>query len=787
MFTLLFIAHAFAAPRPFDCEDALGRLLTRAQPTATLSRVAAARALGVSWTTAVEHDPPNRPAPETLDQIFAEPEFKFWGGMNEPFGARVLALPIALTHPNPLHPAGPDARVFALYLKAAEIDRTLGGRLPAVDSDVPEAFAHLRYYRRGHDFVITDLRSDLFLNLPVARRERYRGWATTLLLAFERFAAELTPDPHWRVILVDPDYAVAHGAAAATARRDLRDVALRLGYHRTVVTHAPDPDHDGHPRPIGPALAIALGNEMGSRAVRGHIRTNLNQMSRDRLEFARAHLRKQMPARAGKLNATPAPRGFAAEVKFTPLSADLLYADREQRDAHARALATATPWARDFPKANARRTLISLARAEPYEIIEAPATLSAKPVTFEHWPNQERHAAVRRPDEPGAVTIKGVGRRTLSSAQRALSPQVFAPYDDDRGTGVWGGLTESEGIAEFRRHLRLLALGRRAGVTPSIAIPIDVGWPEQWPRVDGDERSVERTLVGFDHYLESELAHAPERLVQARFWARASGRVSSVAHALSARAHVELLDGLLRETYAAFDETLITPDEPVNPPATTGRADHATALGHLARVAAVNGAGPQRILREWTERTLRTIGLLHGAGGHFGGTHTFLVPTGARRALGAPRGGATAKRNITLAGELRDLDHHVHLPGDLAHVGPEVVDDLQREDLRVWMEAHYWMSVLVFGRAAAPADVDLPFDILGDPNSGSLPVYRATGDAREDFVRGEVEYALVLDTGSPGAVTFRSKAMRDVYEWARDAGAKAQGIKSANREANPAE
>lgn len=752
-----------AIENPID-QTTLDNFLIRPQPIPALIRVAANRAHGMTWKSAIERKWTSHPTFGSATRLFKaheDPILRYAAtteGLNHSFPARFTVFPITYFSRDLTTELGipREAYLFNMSLADREVRDEFQGSLEQFPFlHLQDSFGYIRFYVRGSDLVVTEIQSEIYRHLTDPRlKSKYKMWSRQLLLAFADYAATtfFPSHPNGSILIAGADYQLRRWrttSGAQTLSSDLvrvlyRDLPKKLGYTERAIDfaiewpgHLCEEENVEQPEPIRQGYGLSA-RDVANGKFAGELkldRTPEGAVHETSLAFETL-LRRQIEAgQQRQLASRWAPisyiGNYAAQVRYTVLPKQVLYAGSDKlQAAHQRLLQSVPLWMR----LTGNHTLIALGRAGLYDAIDEPVDFAARKLHFLHWQGADRHPVVfEKPTE--VFAIKGGGRRTLETkpgSDQKLRRQVFALKETiTESHAVWGGLLESHGRTEFINHLRLFQLGHLVGFRPSVGMPIDVGWMEEAPRVTAKGYE----LVPMQSYLSRELSQAPERLVQFRSYTRSPYRVYAFTQILNSPDGDTALRELLQSLYAAYGAKLkwIEPERSLKNSNQT--PNQAEAYGFLHALAQHNGATPQRIVDEFARRTLMTIGFVHGLDGHLGGTaEAFFegeTPNSiimSDKLIGAPTGGATQTRNVTFAGELRDLDGNVHLPNTPLSMWPSYPDILkynllyfQKQDLRHWQDTFYQFRTAVLGLEGVPPGTEIPPYIWGDPaSSGGL-------------------------------------------------------------------
>ena len=751
----------------------LEKFLQRPQPLAALIQVSANRLAGMTWPSALRLRPTHQPTFASLREArtYFESDLLQYSARAQGEGtisARYSVFPIAF-YGRPLTEFGGIPRsafVFNMSLHESAVRDDFKNEL--VESyqypHQQNSMGYIRFYRKGSDVVVVEIQSEIFKQIQSSEtKQKYRNWSKQILLAFESFVEakifSKLPEKNGRILIAGPDYQQRRWRGGETAlspdlaRIIYRDFPKKLGYSAITISYAVEwPGHLGvrRPEPIGQAYAIDQVTLAESKApLRIDYRKSETQNPSNSL-VENLNLLKAVASSLALQRASPQGTALSfnhsAIVPYEQFPPGLLYHGSERlKRTHERALLNLPAW---VTSENWReQTAVSLSTAPVGGVLEDEISLNGESYRFVEWVGSDRHPTLTITSDPEwSLSLKGAGRRTLEDKPQ-IRRQIFSIQKTrTESHRVQGGLTETHALQEFWNHLAVLDLGRSIGIEPSIALPVDVGWMRQLPKIV-------RNGVQFksmEEYFRTELTAAPERIVQFRTMVKSINRVSVVPLLLRAESptmFVREARAMLEATYRAYGKTLVL-DHPRGPLLQDrGWPNHAEAFGFLNSIYRLNQTSADQILREFAQKTLQTIGMIHGAGGHLGGTEDSIFdgPDGSvvatHRSLGAPSGGATQFRNMTLAGEIRDLDSNVYIPGSLDESWLSDMQVLkynlswfQGQDLRHWQETWYWICALMKGKESVPPGVQFPFLIFGDPSSASGLILREVAKTDEQKV-----------------------------------------------------
>ncbi|MBL4846694.1 MAG: hypothetical protein JKY65_14320 [Planctomycetes bacterium] len=274
--------------------------------------------------------------------------------------------------------------------------------------------------------------------------------------------------------------------------------------------------------------------------------------------------------------------------------------------------------------------------------------------------------------------------------------------------------------------------------------------------------------IVYEHVTRAKLriGHAWDQLTED---AEVRARLAELGIACNSAGIARLVLMVMTEVYAANGEVL--------------RAVGAEGLeltnggGRLAYVAALyraNRASAERIMSAVGRAAGRTLGALHGAGGHCLGRRLKLRDRRGEKVrdaqglvvrMGAPGGGSAAKRNVTVCGELVDTSHlfnpryelvswgcrwlSVLLPIRFAWASPRHVQAFQQSDLQQAEESMLLFDALLTGDGArVPAEL------------AEIEQARARRKHLEDVLRGEAASERAGRVAEIEALELKLKALR---------------------------
>jgi hypothetical protein len=310
---------------------------------------------------------------------------------------------------------------------------------------------------------------------------------------------------------------------------------------------------------------------------------------------------------------------------------------------------------------------------------------------------------------------------------------------------IWGGMQADEAALEFTHALALHDLSLRAepGVSAATAIPLDVVTLEQVPV----QRGASTEFVDMAAYASDILGYPGLRLAELRAVTRSGLRIAQATNALLEGREpnqASQMVALIAEIYRAWGQPFQPPERRPKFDEASESETQAARLAFLREIYLLNQAAADRIVVAAERQTLRTIALAHGAGGHLGGMQAGMVERDNEilfldPPIGAASGGATAPRNMTVSGEILDLDGSVYFPW----IGRSDMDDfhrlfnaqelqsLQAADLDYWELSMYWLRQAMSGRELRPGQtlVDFPF---GDPEEMGLRIIPSSFDLQAE-------------------------------------------------------
>ncbi len=668
-----------------------------------------------------------------------------------------------------------DGYVFNMTIATSEMEKNF----PLVNyPHLQDSFAFIRFYIRGDELIVVEIQSELYRHARQLKIDGvYKNWSRQLLLAFEDYAKKtfFPLHPHGRIVIAGPEYQSRRWRPAKNktklspdlARLLYRDLPKKLEYQPLDIPYAfENPGHlkgaEGSAKePIEKGSGISASQLNSSKhadrlSVKFINTTTMAMQYRSALALLITRQQQNISVPT-PMAAVDLKSPLATLVPFTPLPAEMLYeGDSSLEVVHREILQSMPLWMRKF----SRQTIVSLASASQHQTSEGPIAVHGRPFVFHQWVGADRHPGIfPQGAENQVMAFKGGGRRTLDD--EGLARQVFATKKSNTESHrVWGGLLESHGQSEFLNHLWLFKLAKKSGFIPSIGVPIDLGWMDQVPRRSGNQLRIEP----MNSFLAKDLADSPERIVQLRTFVQSPYRVLVTPQILNSVDFSASIHQIMKSLYSTYGENLRWIDPPGNLVTHAGNLDQPAAYTFLAEIYSLNSESAERILKEFAKRTLITIGFVHGLKGHLGGTAANFFEGDNEeellmrpQALGAPSGGATQLRNVTLAGELRDLDGTVHIPGAPRSIWTKEVDLLrknleqfQREDLRHWQETWYQMKALVRGKSGVPSGTEFPMLVFGDPDSSILirPWGTPEKQARSNYLDKDMNSNIVVDRES---------------------------------------
>jgi hypothetical protein len=680
-----------------------------------------------------------------------------------------------------------DAQLFSMVLPDEVLRRDFGVDIRYAHFE--NSFAYIRFYLRGDDVVVSEIQSELYRKIKdPALRSRYEHWSRILLLAFEDYIEKkyIAPRGGGRIVIAGEDYQQRRWKEnkldPGLGRIIYRDLPALLGYVPIAdIDHAPEKaghlegDEAEVPVPIEKGWSRAAS---GTTEIDGPLRAGMRALLRTDEKNRFAHGADMLLAASRSLPAIePAPAfessrreviaGFEAVPQRRRSLAELPGMSPDLIHAYAQTLNFLPPFLFET-LLRPDMTLISRAIVgdETHGRDASSGSLVVRPV---HQDTAERHPRVEaRPLEGDANEKRSVGFK--GGGARADVPFGYENYElakpsdgtklpvyrvVDRTTGLppstgshsfWGGQSRADAEIEFMNHVALHRLMLAVDGGPAAAaIPYDIGEADVLP-VWTTLGTVFLTPVEYAaRYLNGEQAG----LAIFRAVTRSSIRIVLAAESLSSWRQI---DRFLEEVYAVWGEKL---DHVAEKPDPSASAE--SEMAYLLRVYERNKDAAERIIRKIEEKTLRTLGAVHGAGGHLGGSaHDFYESDDGgfifpEKPIGAPTGGAPEMRNMTVAGEFMDLDRSIFLPwfrrpdlgADWTAPHRALLPDMQRDDLIYWGSSMYWMRQLLRGRRLKPGH-ELRQYPLGNPQTSGLISVPLTYD-----LDGERALELVRWVGGP--------------------------------------
>lgn len=171
----------------------------------------------------------------------------------------------------------------------------------------------------------------------------------------------------------------------------------------------------------------------------------------------------------------------------------------------------------------------------------------------------------------------------------------------------------------------------------------------------------------------------------------------------------------LRYLYAIHGESLVNPDAELGRPGEAISPREVLKFLHDIHVA--NRSAAVRIRAQVAEPLLWAHGLMHRHGGDLGGLH---IKKGDLE-FGAFGGGPAALRNLTIAGEMRDIDTQIRVPGVESlgsNIGMYQMAKVRRQgDLIILADSLYWLDKVLFGERRRDAAVPRAIAFFNPINS----------------------------------------------------------------------
>jgi hypothetical protein len=774
---------------PADASVELAPAVLRGWEDRSLWKAATARAAGVAWDKAgrsyFEHD--FLKDPEQARALFDGPLYRGRTVLNAAapdavignaafkkrhvklFAAEFVSLPMPFFKlGDPRVGIPEDAQLFSMSVPPAQMREIFGEDYDSVSfTHFENSFAYVRFHLRGADVMVTEIQSEVYKKIKDPElKARYRHWSRVLLLAFEDHIERAYFAPHGdgRLLIAGEDYQLRRwrkpdepGLDAGLARMLYKDLPSMLGYQAVEgIEHAVEwPGHlEGAEASIPLPIEAAWSRSAAEiRHQAGPFRSEFKRLLQTTGEnrFAAAYEALSSAARAlavgAPLPSSPLPSvllegltGFD-RVAQTPLAlSQIAGMTPDLIRAFFDTLRFVPPYL--FTSVlDPATTLISRSAAGQAADVESleeagPGMTRAHRV---HDPIAQRHPRLNL--EPAAAAAEGrsvgykgggaqvnaaAGYETKYTLQVPASGERLPIYRalDLRGeppkTGshrFWGGQSRDDAEIEFRNHLALHQLMLAVDGGPAAAaIPYDVGIPKSLPVWSAaGSRQVDQKA-----YRDEFLGGVTEEFAVFRAVTRASVRISNGVLALASEAVG--IPRFLKAVYEAWGETLLLPER--------GDGD---AMAYLRHVHLDNRAAAERIIAAIEAKTLRTIAAVHGAGGHLGGKSIELLAEGGMDyrivdpPIGAPQGGAPDMRNMTVTGEMLDLDRSVYLPwaprpdfgGDMRRDHETALAEMQKSDLLYWEASMYWMRNMLRGRTLKEGHDLLQYP-FGNPQDGGI-------------------------------------------------------------------
>lgn len=674
-----------------------------------------------------------------------------------------------------------DAQLFGMFLGDAEIRQHFPEGYEFPFRHLHQAFAYIRYYLRGTDLFITEIQSEVFGKLKNPdQKKRYRQWAKFLLMAFEEFAQ--TPGVFvtapQRIVIAGKDYQARRWVGGEFSENLFRMLYQQLpgqtGYQAVsnlknafewaeqVEETALIPISDGWQRVLDPNKRSLLEVQFAAA---------LKRQAMSSLAVEKAHWEYY---RDGFLESISPPLNEDAKVGLD-LSPLIKVRAREVSPLENTAMSQGLLALYAYARAEVPREFDSLLNGSFTWI--GPGEQKQANGLFYHNDSLGRHPMIRLPGPSYWLGVKGGGLANLrvnsggSGVYTVVTPNVeserlpvYLLQEGEKATRVtshryWGGMEFNEGQRTFENMvgLRAYLAANDPGLAGVVPIPVrlmDIAELPVW-------RNGQLTLLPIKDYQDQYLQGRRPRLVTLQAIHRSPFRLDQTVKDLLFPDGPRTLDSikeLLQERfsllYEAFGYSMVVPEGWNNTEAPQPLVDEAitrASLKLIRELAAANPHASQSIATLIEERLLKTLAWVHGSGGHLGGTSLSLVDSGVEGGdfsvtfldppVGAPGGGSMDIRNLSLAGEINDLDANIHLPWltpSFEYTEAEktfLLKSLQKEDLVLWQNAVYWYRHLLLGRELRPrqALVLYPFGKPGE-TVRVVPIQFDQGEERERWV-----------------------------------------------------
>lgn len=344
-------------------------------------------------------------------------------------------------------------------------------------------------------------------------------------------------------------------------------------------------------------------------------------------------------------------------------------------------------------------------------------------VDLMHLADQKRHPSLRFSMPNGerwnslVVGIKGGGLRSLNDdliappqgewrfpayvrRQQSSRDIVLSTHE------LWGGMQLHEAVGEFTTTLSFQAFLRRhrpEGKLP-MATPIDVGVLHHVPLWNEDEV---RWVSPIEFLRDHAQYTSDRRRALATFRSLGITEVRMLQLVDRVFLHErpqnatrlvlqEQIVSALRYLYAIHGESLVVPKAQLSKP---GEAiSPREVLRFLHAVYTSNKAAASRIRAQVAEPLVWAHGLMHRNGGDLGGLH---IKKGNHE-FGAFGGGPAALRNLSIAGEMRDIDTQIRVPNmptsGVDSNGMYQMQGVRKQgDLVMLADSLYWLDKILFG------------------------------------------------------------------------------------------